>query len=264
MCGIYGMTSPLEVAALERMLEATLHRGPDDGGTYVSADRAVGLGSRRLSIIDLSSAGHMPMVSSDGRVAVVYNGEIYNYRELRGQLTAAGHAFSSHTDTEVLVHGYEEWGVELFSRLNGIFALAIWDATHHRLLLARDRFGVKPLYHTTDGLGRLWFASEVKGLLAGGYRFGSLDPLAIHKFLSFLWVPGPATMFPGVEKLPPGHWAEWRDGRLEPHQFWAPQFAPQPMKTAEAAERLRSILESAVSRQLVGLIPRCSPAWPRG
>ena len=179
-----------------------------------SPDQAVGLGSRRLSIIDLSSAGHMPMVSDDGRIAVSYNGEIYNFRELREQPRAAGHDFHTQTDTEVLIHGYEEWGVDVFSRLNGIFALALWDASKHRLLLARDRFGVKPLYHTIDDAGRLWFASEVKALIAGGYRFASVDPLAIHKFLAFLWVPGPATMFPGVKKLPPGHWAEWRHGRL--------------------------------------------------
>ena len=255
MCGICGMTSPVDAPALERMLAAIVHRGPDDGGTYVPADGAVGLGSRRLSIIDLSSAGHMPMISPDGQGAVAYNGEIYNYVSLREQLRAAGHEFHSQTDTEVLIHGYEEWGTDLFARLNGIFALALWDNARHRLLLARDRFGVKPLYHTTDEQGRLWFASEVKSLVSGGYRFKSVDPVAIHKYLAFLWVPGPATMFPGGEKLAPGHWAEWRDGRLESHRYWWPEFTPRPMDEANAAAELRTILESTVSRQLIADVP---------
>jgi asparagine synthase (glutamine-hydrolysing) len=275
MCGICGMTLPVDLTALDRMLAATLHRGPDDGGTFVSADGAVGLGSRRLSIIDLSPAGHMPMISDDGRVVVAYNGEIYNYRELREQLRAAGHKFHSQTDTEVLIHGYEEWGSEVFARLNGIFALALWDQMEHRLLLARDRFGVKPLYHVVDDRGRLLFASEVKGLIAAGYRPATPDPLAIHKYLAFLWVPGPATMFTGVEKLPPGHWAEWRPasaghgsgaapgaaprsgpgGQLESHRHWSPEFAPQPMEDADAAAELRRILESTVERQLVADVP---------
>jgi asparagine synthase (glutamine-hydrolysing) len=255
MCGVCGMTAPVDLPALQRMLEVTVHRGPDDGGTYASPDGAVGLGSRRLSILDLSSAGHMPMLSDDERVAVSYNGEIYNYRELRAQLQATGHEFRTHTDTEVLVHGYEEWGTGLFARLNGIFALALWDAKEHRLLLARDRFGVKPLYHTVDDSGRLWFASEVKALIAGGYRFASVEPLAIHKFLAFLWVPGPNTMFPGVMKLPPGHWAEWRDGRLQMHRYWNPEFTPRAMDRTEAAAELRDILESTVARQLVADVP---------
>jgi asparagine synthase (glutamine-hydrolysing) len=255
MCGICGMTFPVDAGALERMLCAILHRGPDDGGTYVSPDGSVGLGSRRLSIIDLSSAGHMPMRSSDGRVVVTYNGEIFNYRALRNELRAAGHDFDSQTDTEVLVHGYEEWGVELFARLNGIFAVAIWDNHEGRLLLARDRFGTKPLYYRIDEQGRLWFASEVKALIAAGYRFSSVDPDAVQKFLTFLWVPGPATMFPGILKLAPGHWAEWRDGALESHSYWNPEFAPRPMTPGDAAAELRSLLESAVSRQLVADVP---------
>jgi asparagine synthase (glutamine-hydrolysing) len=253
MCGICGMTEPVDIRALERMLEAMVHRGPDDGGTYVCTDGSVGLGSRRLSIIDLSPAGHMPMVSADRRVAVVYNGEIYNFRDLREQLRALGHRFVSETDTEVLVHGFEEWGTELFPRLNGIFALAIWSAG--RLILARDRFGVKPLYHKVDERGRLCFASEVKSLIAGGYHFASLDPLAIHKYLAFLWVPGPSTMFPGVSKLPPAHWAEWDGRELSFHRYWTPVFAPEPMAEAEAAAELRTILESTVARQLVADVP---------
>jgi asparagine synthase (glutamine-hydrolysing) len=255
VCGICGMTTPVDLPALDRMLTAILHRGPDDGGTFVSTDGSVGLGSRRLSIIDLSPAGHMPMVSESGRVTVVYNGEIYNFRDLRTQLETAGHHFRSQTDTEVLVHGYEEWGAEVFARLNGIFAIALWDDAQHRLLLARDRFGVKPLYHVCDDQGRLLFASEVKGLIAGGYSFGALDPAAIHKYLAFLWVPGPATMFPGVKKLPPGHWAEWHDGRLHQQCFWNPVFTPRPMERACAAAELRHRLESTVSRQLVADVP---------
>lgn len=255
MCGICGMTGPVDVASLKRMVAALVHRGPDDGGIYVSENHEAGLGSRRLSVIDLSAAGHMPMVSTDGAVTLVYNGEIYNFQELRSRLEAAGHRFRSHSDTEVIVHGYEEWAVDLFARLNGIFALALWDSSKHQLLLARDRHGVKPLYYTSDYHGRLLFASEVKALIAGGYRCSAIEPAALHRLLTFLWVPGPRTMFPGVMKLPPGHWGEWHEGALSLHRFWTPSFRPQRRPKEETATELRQILESAVRRQLVADVP---------
>jgi len=168
MCGIAGMSAPASAEVLERMAATFAHRGPDDEGVHLGRDGLAGLACKRLSIIDLSSAGHMPMVSAGGKVAVVQNGEIYNFRELRRELEGAGHTFRSRSDTEVLLHGYEEWGDDLPARLNGIFAFAVWDEAEQRLFLARDRFGVKPLYYWVSDQGQLFFASEVKALFAAG------------------------------------------------------------------------------------------------
>ena len=255
MCGICGMSGPVDAAVLEAMADAILHRGPDDRGVYTDPQGRLGLASTRLSILDLSPAGHMPMVADDGSVAVSYNGEVYNFRELRGELEREGYAFRSRTDTEVLLAGYRAWGDDLVRRLNGMFAFALWDAERGRLLLARDRFGVKPLYYHVDDGGRLWFTSEVKALLAAGYRPGPIDPAALHRYLSFLWVPGPATMFTGVRKLPPGHLAVWQDGELAVRPFWEPRFEPHETTAAAAATELRALLEAAVNRQLVADVP---------
>ena len=255
MCGICGLTAPLAEETLRRMVATIVHRGPDDSGVYVAPDGAVGLGSTRLSIIDLSPAGHMPMLSDDGSVALAYNGEVYNFRELRRELEALGFSFRSRTDTEVVLRAYEAWGEDMFARLNGMFALALWDARERRLLLARDRFGIKPLYYHRGADGRLLFASEVKALPPAGYRPGALDPEALHRYLTFLWVPGPATLFTGVRKLEPGHWAEWRDGAFAVHPFWRPRFEPRRGSAAAAAAHLRERLEAAVDRQLVADVP---------
>lgn len=255
MCGICGMSAPVDRAALEAMVRALDHRGPNDSGTAVCADGEIGLGSTRLSILDLSPAGHMPMSSADGRVVVAYNGEIYNYRALRRTLEAAGHVFLSQTDTEVLVHGYEEWGRGLAARLNGMFAFAVWDDEAHELLLARDRFGIKPLYTWQNGDGRLLFASEVKALIAGGYRRGAVEPGALLKYLTFLWVPGPDTMFSGVQKLEPASYGVWRGGKLEVTRYWQPEFRPGETPDAEAPARLRGVLEDVMQRQLVSDVP---------
>ena len=195
MCGICGTAGYVDRESLERMTDALVHRGPDDGGVYVDDRGAIGLGNRRLAILDLSAKGHMPMTSALSGATITYNGEVYNYRELRRELVARGHTFESDTDTEVVLRGYEEWGRGVLTRLNGIFALAIWDPRTAELTLARDRFGVKPLYYTTDG-GALTFASEVKSLIAGGYRPDGLDPAALHRYLAYLWVPAPRTLVP--------------------------------------------------------------------
>ena len=167
----------------------------------------------------------MPMTSALTGVTITYNGEVYNYRELRRELVARGHTFESDTDTEVVLRGYEEWGRGVLPRLNGIFALAIWDPRTAELTLARDRFGVKPLYYTMDG-GSLAFASEVKSLIAGGYRPDGLDPAALHRYLAYLWVPAPRTLFPGVVKLEPASCLVWRSDGLTQEKFWRPDFAP--------------------------------------
>ncbi len=255
MCGICGLTTPVDRGALDAMVASLSHRGPDDEGTYVSPGATVGLGSARLSILDLSPAGHMPMQSDDGRVTVVYNGEIYNHKHLRRRLEGRGHVFRSGSDTEVLVHGYEEWGIDVVARLNGMFAFAVWDERERSLFLARDRFGVKPLYYTDDGRGRLTFASEVKALLAGGLSVGPVEPGSLHRYLTFLWVPGPHTMFAGVTKLEPGHWARWRDGGLSVHRFWQPRFRPGETPDETASRRLREVLEDTIVRQLEADVP---------
>lgn len=247
MCGICGLTAPVD--------DGDLRRIPDDEGAWVSPGGRIGLGSRRLSTIDLTSAAHMPMLSEGGRVALVHDGEIYNRRELRRELERHGHRFRSHTDTEVLLRGYQQWGAGMVPKLNGIFTFAVWDEDRQRLLLARDRFGVKPLYYHLGDSGRLMFASEVKALLAAGCPVGDPDPAALHRFLTFLWVPGPATMFPRVLKLMPGRRLIWEDCRVSIERYWRPSFAPRPTTSVVAATELRRRLEDAVSRQLTADVP---------
>ena len=204
MCGIAGLATldgaEADPRPLRAMCDALRHRGPDDEGIWSGGP--VALGNRRLSIIDLAH-GHQPMASGDGRVVVVQNGEIYNHAALRAELTAGRHRFATHCDTEVLVHGYEQWGDELLERLRGMFAIAIWDARGRRLVLARDRFGIKPLYYRPDA-GGLEFASELRALPRG-----EVDADALEAFLAFNSVPAPLSILRGTRKLPPGHLLVW-------------------------------------------------------
>jgi len=216
MCGICGTAGFGDTTVIRRMLDVMRHRGPDDLGVQVFASAGIALGNCRLSIIDLSPSGHMPMSNEDGTVWVSFNGEIVNFQGLRTELEAKGHLFGSRTDTEVLVHGYEEWGIELLPRLNGMFAIALVDTARAgaaRVLLARDRLGIKPLYFSVIGR-RLLFASEIKALFLAGELQPRVRLEALHRYLTFLWVPGPETSFDGVQKLPPGHYLLWEDGRL--------------------------------------------------
>jgi len=198
MCGIVGLYhSQLErlaaTALVREMCDAIIHRGPDDEGTYI--DASIALGMRRLSIIDVSG-GHQPIQNEDGNVTVVFNGEIYNYRDLRRELTARGHQFRTATDTETIVHAYEENGVDCIKRLNGIFGLALWDGVARRLLLARDRMGVKPLYYTRIGQDGLAFASEIKSLLVHPDVNRTLNLAATKQFFRLGFVPAPLTRAP--------------------------------------------------------------------
>src|SRR6266581_4855233 len=209
MCGICGIAAPHGRADLDRIaaISATLvHRGPDSFGEY--AEGPVALAARRLSIIDLET-GDQPIGNEDGTVQVVQNGEIYNYRELRRELQRAGHRFRTHGDTEVLVHLYEEHGDGFAAKLRGMFAVAIWDGPRSRLVLARDRFGIKPLYYRDVG-GELSFASELRALPRG-----EIDLDALEAFLAFNSIPGPLTIFSDVRKLQPGHVLTWEKGRSE-------------------------------------------------
>ncbi|MEX2661517.1 MAG: hypothetical protein WD227_06295, partial [Vicinamibacterales bacterium] len=198
------------------MCDVIRHRGPDDEGIHVEA--GVGLGMRRLSIIDLST-GHQPIHNEDETVWLVFNGEIYNYRELRTELESAGHRFYTASDTETIVHAYEQWGEDCFRRLRGMFGIALWDRRARTLLLARDRAGIKPLHYTEHG-GRLFFGSELKSLLAAGAVDGAIDVESLDHYLSFLYTPGDRSIFKGVNKLPPGHLLRWHDGKASVRAFW--------------------------------------------
>src|SRR5919202_2898792 len=238
MCGICGTASTRRAADRERLaaMSATIvHRGPDSDGTFV--DGGVGLAARRLSIIDLDT-GDQPIANEAGTVVVVQNGEIYNYEELTHELVRAGHRFRTHGDTEVLVHAYEEWGTAFAERLRGMFAIAIWDARERRLVLARDRYGIKPLYYRHTG-GGLEFASELRALPRG-----EIDLNALEAFLAFNSIPAPYTIFRDARKLPPGHLLVWQeDGTIRLERFARP--APVPVSEernedeAELVEELR-------------------------
>jgi asparagine synthase (glutamine-hydrolysing) len=232
------------------------HRGPDDSGTWHA--EGVGLAHTRLSIIDLSAHGHEPMSSlDDPSLHLVYNGEIYNFPELREELLQKGHRFSSKTDAEVLLHLYEEMGSGLLDRLNGIFAFALWDGRRSELLLARDQLGVKPLYYTT-AQDRFLFASEIKGVLTAPWVSRELDLVAMHQMLAYLWTPAPRTALAAVKKLPPGHAMTVKDGRIQ--RLWQYYDLPygqprEPIDEASAAEALREHLAKAVDRQLLSDVP---------
>jgi asparagine synthase (glutamine-hydrolysing) len=257
MCGIAGFVDTDQHARpdlhlVHRMCEVIRHRGPDDEGIHV--EPGVGLGMRRLSIIDLAG-GRQPIPNETGTVRVVFNGEIYNYQDLRSELEEHGHLFSTASDTETIVHAYEQWGEDAFARLRGMFGLALWDRTNRTLLLARDRAGQKPL-HYAERNGRFYFGSEIKSLLAAAAVEPRLNVAALDHFLAFLYTPRDASIFDGVHKLPPGHYLRWRDGRIDVRQYW--QIAddePFAGSDAEAVEALRAVLQDAVRSHMVSDVP---------
>src|SRR6266516_1167293 len=253
MCGICGVVGVVDRAVLQRMTDAMVHRGPDDEGFHF-AD-GIGLGARRLSIIDVSG-GHQPITNEDGTVVVVFNGEIYNHRELRSRLETQGHRFATRSDTEVLVHLYEEYGDASVHLLQGMFAFALWDAKRRRLLLARDRLGIKPLYYTTAA-GAFLFASEVKAFLPyPGFRV-DIESGALDLYLALQYLPGPDTLFRGVRKLPPGHLLVSENGRVSVRRYWElvlGDFRPGTT-VAEAAEEFGALFRETVKRHLVSDVP---------
>jgi asparagine synthase (glutamine-hydrolysing) len=257
MCGIAGILShrgmPPTAADARRMCAAIRHRGPDDEGVFVDGPLAMGM--RRLSIIDLEG-GHQPIANEDGSVVVVFNGEIYNYRALRAELEGRGHRFATRSDTEVIVHLYEERGLDFPHALFGMFAIALWDRRERRLVLVRDRLGIKPLAYAA-GAGRLVFGSEVKALLAAGVA-RDLDPQAVHDYLSFGYVPGAQSIFGEVRRLPPGHLLVARGGRVEESRWWsppAPELEPVRKSAAEWQAELRERLETVVRDHMVADVP---------
>ena len=256
MCGIAGVVTrgaapPREL--IGAMCDVIRHRGPDGEGVHIEA--GIGLGMRRLAVLDLLT-GDQPVSNEAGTVHAVFNGEIYNYQELRRELTAKGHAFRGTGDSEVIPRLYEEYGLDFLARLNGMFAIALWDRKSKRLLLARDRMGVKPLYYSLRG-GNLWFGSEVKCILAAGGSSRSVDPLGVDQLLTFEYTASPTTLLEDVRKLPPGAWLTFSGGKLQQGRFWSlPARAPAPpLETGELAERVRETFLGAVRRQLASDVP---------
>ncbi|MBI1949741.1 MAG: asparagine synthase (glutamine-hydrolyzing) [Acidobacteria bacterium] len=266
MCGICGVFEfgksgrVVEEDTLIRMRDTMTHRGPDDAGVYLSADRRVGLGHRRLSIVDLSPAGRQPMSNEDGTIWITFNGEIYNHAALRRDLEAKGHIYRSRTDTETLVHLYEEEGAGFVSLLEGMFALAIWDGRRQELLLVRDRIGVKPLYYTVLP-GTILFASEIKAILEHPRMSRRIDLAAFYHYLTFIAAPSPRTLFQGVHKLPPSTIVTIdRRGAMRSGTFWDPMAAPAEegalYDDAEfCAARVRDLLARAIEKRMMADVP---------
>jgi len=254
------MAGVRDAALLDAMLRITRHRGPDDSGTYLTAGTSLGnsaaIGNNRLKILDLSSAGHQPMSSPDGSVWVAYNGEIFNFTDLREELIADGWSFRSQSDTEILPLLYLKYGDGMVERLNGMFAFAIWDSKQQRLLVARDRMGVKPLYYAVVGQ-RLYFASEIKALLLTSELQAELDPAALSEFLSLLYVPNPGTMFRNILKLEPGSVLTWQNGEVSLDRYWDSSGQVPFLKANERdlAQECHKVLSDAVRRQLVSDVP---------
>lgn len=252
MCGIVGKLNfnghPVDEGLIRRMCATIFHRGPDDEGFYLK--NVVGIGMRRLSIIDLAG-GHQPLSNEDGTIWIVYNGEVYNFLELRPELEARGHCFATNTDTEVIVHLYEELGERCVTRLNGMFAFAIWDENRRRLLLARDRLGKKPLHYALTGDG-LIFASEIAAILDDPSIERRLNVEALQHYLRLWYTPGPQTMFQGVMKLPPAHTLVWEGGQTRTARYWDVDFSTKlDLSEDEWTERVLALLDDSVRRRLI-------------
>lgn len=258
MCGIcgqynFGSQAPVRRADIEAMTKSIAHRGPDDEGYHL--DGPLGLGFRRLSIIDLSG-GHQPMSDQDGATWVVFNGEIYNFKELRRELESFGHVFRTNSDTEVIIHGYKRWGDEVLNRLNGMFGLAIWDARNKRLVVARDPFGIKLIYYRIDR-GSVYFGSEMRAVQATMHDKADIDPASLGLFLRYRFTPSPYTILKEVRKLAPGTMLTVEGGRCSVsrwYQFKPAPFAP-PKSPAEAREELMALYKQAIRRQLISDVP---------
>jgi len=258
MCGIYGQYNftsdkPIVQQELREATRTLTHRGPDDEGYYV--ERGLGLGFRRLSIIDLSG-GHQPMSDVDETVWVIFNGEIYNFIELRAELQAKGHVFRTRSDTEVLIYAYKEWGDDFLNRLNGMFGLAVWDARARRLIVARDAMGIKPVYYRMEQ-GALYFASEVRALLRSAGRRIDIDAVALNLFLRYRYTPAPLTLFEGIKKLAAGTMLVVEGGNARVHRWY--RFVPEPFdppkQLVEAKRELLELYQGALARHLIADVP---------
>lgn len=257
MCGFVGMSGRIDTAALRTALRTIAHRGPDDSGLFVDSLNGIALGHQRLSIIDLSALGHQPMASEDGQVVIVFNGEIFNFRELRADLEQRGHKFRGGSDTEVLLHLYIARGDTMLPRLRGMFAFALFDRRRRAVWLARDDMGVKPLYWAQANQAVL-FASEIKALMAFKGVPREIDPAAVRDHLTYLWAPAPRTMLQGVRKVEPGHAIWIRGGTVERYWQWADDAVLQPVEhrtDQQAINEVRVAVRAAVERQMIADVP---------
>src|SRR5438477_5028842 len=259
MCGIAGiLNSGLDPDDLELRLQRferdLRHRGPDDSGRFISRNGVAGLVSTRLAIQDLSSAGHQPMTTADGRYTIVFNGEIYNFKQLRSELEAAGEAFNSDSDTEVIVKMYTRYGADCVREFAGMFGIAIWDEIYESYFSARGALGIKPLYYF-EGNGQLIFASEVRALLDSGLIPRKLCRDAVSGYLLFGAVPEPLTLIENVFALPAGHYMVWRDGKTRVTKFWDLEFGDDSIAETEAVHIVREALNDSMARHLVSDVP---------
>jgi len=271
MCGIAGIATtngrPVQRNVLESMTTAMAHRGPDHSGIIIiqnskskiqNPNGHVGLGHRRLSIIDLSENGHQPMTNEDETIWVTYNGEIYNFKDLKRDLAARGHIFSSNSDTEVIIHGYEQYGEEIFNKFNGMFAIGLWDERNQTLFLVRDRYGQKPLFYWYAS-DNIVFASELKALMKHSDFRKEIDVYSLSRYLAYEYVPAPHTIFKGVKKLPPGHYLKWKDGEVTLSSYWKIRFddkdqnADLPAKEIE--KQFLELLKESIQRRLISDVP---------
>src|SRR5256886_5782141 len=257
MCGIAGIVSgaheEIDSTTIHQMCQSMVHRGPDDEGIFVK--KGAGLGMRRLSIIDLPG-GHQPLFNEDRSVWIVFNGEIYNFRELRVELERKGHRFSTNSDTEVIVHLYEDLGSDCVQKLRGMFGFAIYDERRQRLFLARDRLGIKPLHYALSD-GRLLFGSEIKAILAAAPELTSVDQRALWQYMYFGYIPDPATAFHSIHKLLPGHLLEFERGEIRIRKYWdLPEFGTHPPRSEEEClEEMEHRLAEAVRIRLIADVP---------
>ena len=257
MCGITGFVNAngdaVDRSVLELMNQAIAHRGPDDDGFFFNQN--VGLAMRRLSIIDLAS-GQQPIYNADRTKAIVFNGEIYNYQTLRDDLEKIGHQFYTKSDTEVVIHLYDEYGEDCLSFLRGMFALAIWDERERTLFLARDRVGKKPILYSHQPNGDLIFGSEFQALLQHPSVSREVDMQAIDSYMSYLCVPAPQTAFKQIRKLEPGHWLKWKAGSIETKRYWQPDFSKKIKITEnEAIEETTRILRESTRLRMISEVP---------
>lgn len=258
MCGIIGEISstPIDLSTFRSMRDELSHRGPDGADCYTNDDQQVALGFRRLAIIDLSDDGMQPMANEDETVYLLFNGEIYNYQSLRSELEDAGHVFSSETDSEAILHGYEEWGESILQRLRGMFAFSIWDETDESLFAARDPFGIKPLYFYHDD-NRFVFASELKGILADESIDRTPSKRGVQSYLKYGYVPAPLTIWEGMSKLVPGHYLRYDGSSVEIESYWSPEehLDDRSPPFQQATDELASILDDSIEKHLVSDVP---------
>lgn len=255
MCGIYGIAShrlAIDQETLEARTNTLDHRGPDDAGTHL--DHRAGLGHRRLSIIDLAG-GKQPIYNEDGTKCIVFNGEIYNYRTLRDQLVQKGHRFATNSDTETILHAYEEWGDASVERLRGMFSFAIWDSADGTMFLARDRLGIKPMFYG-EHHGQLFFASEMKAILADAAFPRTIDDQALAAYFNFSYIPAPMTIFTGIRKLLPGHTLTWKQGRISIRKYWDIYFEPNYARSeSDTIATYLEMMQEAVRMRLMSEVP---------